>query len=93
MGRSGGIALGSLLKDLEDRLINYFAMLNEIRAGLKPEVRYEKPKELELYEQMKEFKIPLATGGILEQPHIWVLQYKICQRIADLFEAQQEKAK
>jgi hypothetical protein len=86
--RLGGRLIEALLKELEDDLFNYFGMLTEVRNHLKPETRYEKPKALEYYEQIEEFGIPLVAGGVFDQPHIFMMQYRVCQRIKDLFESQ-----
>jgi hypothetical protein len=63
---------------LRDTLQEYAGQINEIRAGLKPDEKIDKPEALILYEQCKELGIPLVKGSLLDQPHIWMLEYKIC---------------
>ena len=34
----------------------------------------EKPEALVLLEQCEKLHIPLVSGGLLDQPHIWILE-------------------
>lgn len=78
MGCAGGTVLRGITEDLETRLENYLGSLNEIRLGLRQQSE-EKPAELIVYEQIVELKQPLLEGGIMDQPHIWLMQYAICK--------------
>lgn len=54
--------------------------------GLKVKVP-PKPEELIRYEMVNEMKIPLVAGGVMDQPHIWLLQYAIVKDVMAIFEA------
>ena len=81
MGWSGG---GSLLAqnllELQEALGEYYGALNELKHGLEATVP-EKPEALILYDQIKEFGVPLVSGGVLEQPWIFMQEYKIVDNI------------
>lgn len=86
---AGGIALAQGLSDLEEALGDYYGTLNEIKLGLtaKPPV---KPQALIYAEQMQLLRIPLVQGGILDQPYIFMQEYKIVsdfQKLHQLLEA------
>jgi hypothetical protein len=49
----------------------------------------EKPYALKLYEQIQELGLPLWSGGLLDQPYIWLQEYKICSEITAVFKALQ----
>lgn len=74
--------LNLLQEDLEE----YFGTLNEIRAGLatKP---IAKPPELRLFEMLQETGLPMWSGGLMDQPHIWLYQYGLIKSVKAMFEA------
>ena len=80
-----------MLRELEDALVEYYSTLNEIKAGLNTQPA-EKPYELLLYEQVSEMRIPLVAGGLMDQPHIWLMQYAVVRNIKALFDAQAMQA-
>ncbi len=47
----------------------------------------EKPGELTLFEQVREMGIPLVAGGLMDQPHIWVMVYGVIRNQLLLWEA------
>ena len=86
MGRLGGSLVTDSLETLRDEVRNYFGVLNEIRAGLNPKVP-DKPVALRLFEQCREMGIPLISGGLVDQPHIWLREYAICLQETQLWQA------
>jgi hypothetical protein len=54
--------------------------------GLKPESVPEKPDALRLYDQCKSTGLPLVAGGLLDQPHIWLMEYEACDQERKRFE-------
>lgn len=81
---AGGIALARGLKDLEDALGDYYGTLNEVKLGLTVEHRPVKPQALIYAEQMQLLGIPLVDGGVLDQPYIFMQEYKIVSDIQKL---------
>lgn len=85
------------LEELRAELQNYFGLLNEIMLmnavakGSNSNKKPRKPEALWLYEQCKQTGLPLVSGGVLDQPHIWLQEYMICEqettRFANLREA------
>lgn len=72
----------------------YYGTLNEVKLGLEVPMP-EKPEAMILYEQCAEFGIPLVEGGIMDQPFIWLQEYKIVadfKKQMELFELLQAKA-
>jgi hypothetical protein len=69
----GGIEVGEILDELGIELDEYYGTLNEIRMGALSTPPKPKPVPLQLYEMTKELGVPLVDGGVLDQPHIWLL--------------------
>lgn len=44
----------------------------------------DKPEALEIYQQIQEFHIPVVEGGIMDQPHIFMMEYAICKRVTTM---------
>lgn len=59
------------MTDLERELDEYYGTLNEIRMGTGATPK-PKPDALIYYEMTVELGIPLVSGGIMDQPHIWL---------------------
>lgn len=83
--RGGGSTLAQKLNELREALGDYYGTLNELQLGLNVPVP-EKPEAMIYYEQMEALGIPLVDGGVLDQPYIFMQEYKI---VAD-FKKQQE---
>ncbi len=73
------------LNELKDSLTNYLGSINEIKAGLVIALP-QKPEALILTEQIAKLGLPLEAGGVLDQPHIWLYEYKTVLDITQLFE-------
>ncbi len=82
----GGSLLSGELDALREELEDYLGVKNEIQAGLKAKLP-SKPDELIRYEMCKEMGIPLVAGGVMDQPHIWLLQYGLIKNTIALFDA------
>lgn len=52
----------------------------------------EKPAELVLYEQCKASGLPLVSGGLLDQPHMWMEMYTLIESIQKLYEIESPSA-
>lgn len=65
--------------------------MNEIKAGVKPDKPPEKPVAYILYEQCKELNLPLLEGGIMDQPHIWLMQWAVCMQREALWRSINER--
>lgn len=76
---SGGIEVGEILKELEYDLDEYYGTINEIRMGVNISPK-PKPVPLQLYDMTKELGIPLVDGGVLDQPHIWLLMIGVIRQ-------------
>ena len=46
-----------------------------------------KPKILAAVEMVERFGLPLVAGGLMDQPHIWLLQMDLVNGVRDLFKA------
>lgn len=86
--RQGGRLLGERLDGLRAALREYFGAINEVKEGLhvEPE-RLVKPDALVAFETCQNLGIPIVGGGLLDQPHIWLMEYIICQQETELFAA------
>lgn len=77
MGRSGGgrIVAGGL-KELRDAIDNYYGGLNEVEMGASNKLP-DKPDAMLRYEEIKELGVPLVEGGVMDQPHIFMMEYDV----------------
>jgi len=94
MVSTGGRLIGGDLSKLREAISNYYGALSEIREGHKVPLP-DKPEALYLYEQCKEMKMPLVTGALRDQPHIWMMEWRVCDNEVSLWEtlaAAQEQA-
>jgi len=48
----------------------------------------EPPQALLYYKMCESMHIQLVDGGVFDQPHIWLLEYAICQKKTELFDQQ-----
>lgn len=72
---------------LENEILEYHGYLNEKKAGLIQNIPVQEPVEMIRYKQVRAMGIPLVEGGVMDQPHIWLLQYAVCKNMEDLFAA------
>jgi len=82
----GELALSERLEELRKACENYFGALAEIRMNLRTEVP-DKPTALVFTQQCTQLGLPLVDGAVLDQPYIWMMEYRICLDTEALFEA------
>lgn len=58
----------------------YFAMHNEMAAGLKPSKIVEIPDVLEIIEICRDIGLPRVGGDYEHQPYIWMLEYRLVNK-------------
>lgn len=80
-----GVELSERLEVLESSLREYYGALNEVKMGLKAKMP-PKPKALITYEQCLDLGLPLADGGVLNQPYIWLQEVATIIEQKTLFE-------
>ena len=79
------------LDKLRNEIRNYLGVLNEMLMGLKPDATIEKPEALVLYDKCKSMNLPLMAGGLMDQPHVWLLEFGVCEQETARFQAAQQK--
>lgn len=84
MANVGGSGVAEGLKSLRAAIKEYFAVLSSVKDGLPVKSMPKKPQALLMFDQCKAMGIPLIDGGLQDQPHIWLLEYAICQQEREL---------
>jgi hypothetical protein len=74
------------LDNIRLEIQEYYGAINELKAHATSKVPM-KPGYLEAYEMIKEMRIPLVTGGLIDQPHLWLLEYQTIDQTVKLMEA------
>jgi hypothetical protein len=65
----------------------YFGSINEFKQGvLKEEKVPPKPVELLTYERIKSTGLHLYAGGLMDQPHIWLMQWEMVEAVLLMWE-------
>lgn len=84
----GGNYLVDRLEELKNAIDEYYGMVNLIRKQVKPEPDeiHEEPEALELYQLGKELGMPRVSGGIEDQPYIWLLEWSVAKQRSELHE-------
>lgn len=90
---AGGSKLEGDLQDLRRALEDYYGVLNAVKMGAATEIP-EPPEALVRYRQCQITGLPLVAGGLMDQPHIWLMEMSIVIEVTQLFErlAAQEAA-
>lgn len=86
-GSAGGRVVEGGLRRLEEALLGYFGALNELEAGLEKVEVPEQPEALKLWRQCQSIGLPLYEGGLMNQPHIWLLEVALIAETERLFAA------
>ena len=81
----GGRKLEGELEELKSALTDYFAALNDVKMGITSKVP-EPPEALVRWRQCQATGFPLVAGGLLDQPHIWLLEIAVVLEVEMLFE-------
>jgi len=82
----GGSLVAGKLEKLRDEIREYYGLLNELKAGLKVDFP-EKPEAMTLYERCRSTGLPLVAGGVLDQPHIWLLEWSVIEQQIAIMES------
>jgi hypothetical protein len=82
----GELELSERLEELRKACENFFGALAEVRMNLRAEVP-DKPVALMLTQQCVQLGLPLVQGAVLDQPYIWMMEYRICLDTEALFDA------
>ena len=82
MGWPFGVKLvNESLTKLRDEVVDFYGALNEVRANARSAKNLpEEPDAMYLYKKCKSMGIPLVAGGLLDQPHIWLLEWNIVEQ-------------
>lgn len=64
---------------------NYFGSLNELKTGASSKPPILDNEVIILRSLCNDNKLPLVAGGLLDQPHIWLIEKKIVDDIAKIF--------
>jgi hypothetical protein len=83
---NGGRKLIEILEKQKEEIEDYYGAINEIKAGVRSTAP-DKPDLLAAVDLVKRSGLPLVAGGVLDQPHIWLVQLDMAQGIAELFAA------
>jgi hypothetical protein len=86
LGAGGGSKLAEYLRELREEVQVYFQAILAVADGMPIEVP-KKPAALIQYDQCIGMGIPLVSGGLKEQPHIWLLEFAICQQERETYTA------
>ena len=70
-----------MARELED----YYGTIAELKAGLNVPIP-ETPEILQYLEMCERNKIPLIAGGLLDQPHIFLIEANIARDQRNLFQ-------
>jgi hypothetical protein len=83
--RPGGRIVQERLEKIKEELQEYYGLLNELQMGVttKPP---QKPNCLEVYDLYESIGLPLVAGGLLDQPHIWLMEYQTTKNQKELLE-------
>ena len=85
MATLGGRIVAEGLELLTEELDNYFGAISQLKSGTTI-ILPEMPEALVYYYMCNDMKMSLVEGGIYDQPHIWLLEYGICQKRKEIYE-------
>jgi hypothetical protein len=76
------------LEALRDYLLDYYGAINEVKANARSvKDLLEEPEAAALYRKCKSMNTLLVSGGLLDQPHIWLLEWNIVENHKTLMES------
>ena len=81
----GGSIVEDILRELRAELEEYLGSVNELRAGLRTTIP-PKPAALYWYEMVQSTGLHLVSGGLMDQPYIWLRQWELVEGVKKLFE-------
>lgn len=80
------------LRRLREELQDYFGALNELQAGIKGTKIPDQPEALKKWRQCQTLGLPLCSGGVMDQPHIWLMEIAVVIEMQQLFAALERAA-
>ena len=88
MGWPPGIKrVNESLEELRNYLLDFYGKINEVKAGAaSTKDLLEEPEAVALYRKCKSMNTLLVSGGLLDQPHIWLLEWNIVENQKTLFD-------
>jgi hypothetical protein len=87
MERNGEIRAGEILEKLKKDIEEYYGACNEVRVGLR-NTPPKKPDVLVTYEMLIKQRLPLVAGGLMDQPHFWLLEQETIEQTVERLKAQ-----
>ena len=74
------------LEDLEKAIDQYYGMINLIKRKIKPKPDeiYKEPEPLLIYELCIELGVQRVSGGLEDQPYIWMLERTVARNRSEL---------
>lgn len=82
----GGIALEEGLSKLSEQVQNYYGALVEVRNNVRREPIPDKPLALVYTQQIRDTGRLLMDGGLMDQPYIFMQEFKTCIDLMTVFE-------
>ena len=82
MERIGEIEAGNILEQIRTEIEEYYFGYNEVKMNVR-NIPPQKPDILVTYEMCVKQRLPLVAGGLLDQPHFWLLE---CEEIVQTIE-------
>ena len=79
------MTLSDHYEEMARELEEYYGTLAELKAGLSVRIP-EQPEILRYLELCEANNIPLVAGGLLDQPHIFLIEANIDRTKRDLFQ-------
>lgn len=96
----GGSLVARGLEELRQALEDFYGSINEYQALVESQPNLastitipDKPTSLILWEQCQAFGLPLLSGGVADQPHLWLEEVAVIRQTQQLFSAIQERGK
>jgi hypothetical protein len=87
MERAGEIEAGEVLDNIRTQLEEYYGALNEVRMHVR-NIPPKKPDVLVIYEMCVKQRLPLVAGGLMDQPHFWLLEQEVIEQTLEMLRSQ-----
>jgi hypothetical protein len=85
--RTGEIRAGNILDKLQEDITEYYGQKNEIKVGVRT-IPPQKPDILVVYDTCRTQRLPLLAGGLMDQPHFWLMQYEVIEQTIERLRSQ-----
>ena len=81
-------AIHDYIDNLRDSIIEYYGAINEIKAQIRSADKMPvEPEAMYLYKRCKSMGIPLVAGGVMDQPHIWLIEWNVIENQITMMES------